>query len=114
MRVISTVNSVAFRSAKKPATELTVDSMYDFTDVPASIYDRKIDVRPFATTHNILRYLSLVLSLLKGRNAPLAQAGINACETIGSRPVKILKKKIKNVSISFANFRFINIEKFGK
>ena len=42
-------------------------STRDVTDVPASIYDRKMDARPFDT---ILRCISLVQSLLKGRNAP--------------------------------------------
>ena len=41
------------------------------TDVPASIYDRKMDGRPFDTINDILRCLSLVQSLLKSRNAPI-------------------------------------------
>ena len=44
--------------------------MYDLTDVP-SLYDRKTAARPFDTIHDNLRYLSLVQSLLKGRNASL-------------------------------------------
>ena len=39
----------------------------------ASIYDKKMDARTFKTIHNILRCLSLVQSLLEGRNAPIWQ-----------------------------------------
>ena len=35
------------------------------------MYDRKNAARPFDTIHDILRSLSLVNSLLKGRNAPI-------------------------------------------
>ena len=45
------------------------EKMSVFKDVPASIYDRKTEARPFATTNDILRHLSLVQSLLKDRNA---------------------------------------------
>ena len=48
---------------------MNCESMRDLTDVPASIYDRKMDARPFDTIHDIL--LSLVESLLKGRNASI-------------------------------------------
>ena len=41
------------------------------TDVPASNYATKTDGRPFDTIHDILRCLSRVQSLLKGRNAPI-------------------------------------------
>ena len=41
----------------------------NITDVPASIYDRKTAARPFDTIHDILQSLSLVQSLLSGRNA---------------------------------------------
>ena len=50
---------------------LNCESTCDLTDVPASIYDRKMDARPFDTIRDILRCLSLVQSLLKGRNAPI-------------------------------------------
>ena len=43
----------------------------DLTNVPASIYDRKVDTRPFDTIKFIVRCLSLVQSLLKGRNTPI-------------------------------------------
>ena len=43
----------------------------DFTYVSASIYDRKRNARPFATTHDILWCLRFVQSLLKGRSAPI-------------------------------------------
>ena len=33
------------------------ESTCNFTDVPASIYDIKIDFRPFDTIHDILRFL---------------------------------------------------------
>ena len=49
--------------------------MCDSTDVPASIYDRKMDARLFDTIHEILRCLSLAQSLLKGRNAPIWRIG---------------------------------------
>ena len=45
----------------------TCDSPY----VPASIYDRKMNARPFDTTHDILRCLSFVQSLFKDRNTPI-------------------------------------------
>ena len=41
------------------------------TVVRASIYDRNNAARPFGTIHNILRSLSLVESILKGRIAPI-------------------------------------------
>ena len=40
-------------------------------DVPASIYDRKIEARLFDTNHNILRCLSLAQSVLKGGKVPI-------------------------------------------
>ena len=43
----------------------------DLTDVPASNYDREMDARPFDTINDILRFLSLVQYLLKGRNGPI-------------------------------------------
>ena len=42
----------------------------DLTDVPASIYDRKMDTRFFDTIQDI-RYLSFVQSLLRGRNTSI-------------------------------------------
>ena len=50
------------------------ESTCDLTDVPASIYDRKINARPFDIGRfqkDILRCLSLVRFLLKDRNSPL-------------------------------------------
>ena len=44
--------------------------MCDLTNVPSWIYDRKIDARPFHAIHDILRWLSLVQSLLD-RNASI-------------------------------------------
>ena len=54
-----------------PLIFLNCESTYDLTNVLASIYDRKMDARPFDTIHDILRRLSLVQYLLKGRNAPI-------------------------------------------
>ena len=64
---------------------LNCESTSDWTDVIAWIYDRKTAVRHFETIHDVLRYLSLVKTLLKGQNAP---AGINAYEIVGNRRVK--------------------------
>ena len=50
---------------------LDSESTWDSTDVQAPIYDRKTAAKPFYTTHEIIRSLSLVQSLHKGRNAPL-------------------------------------------
>ena len=58
-----------------PLIFLNCESTCDLTDVPASIYDRKMDFRPFDTTHNILRCLSFVSSLFKDRNAPIWRIG---------------------------------------
>ena len=54
---------------------LNCESKFDLTDVPSSIYDRKMDARPFDTIHDILRCLSLAQSLHKGRNAPIWRIG---------------------------------------
>ena len=43
----------------------------DCAKLIASIYDRKTAARPFDTTYDILRYLSLVQSHPKDRNAPI-------------------------------------------
>ena len=51
-------------------TILNFESSLYLTDVPAAMYDRKTAARPFGTIHDILRSLSLVQSLFKGRNAP--------------------------------------------
>ena len=59
------------------------ESMCAFTDVPASIYDRKT---------NILRSLSLVQSLLKGRNATIWR--------IGHREVKLEIYFLKQENLS--------------
>ena len=45
------------------------ESTCDFTDVSASIYDRKAPARTFDTIHDNLRCLSLVQSILKGQNS---------------------------------------------
>ena len=50
---------------------LNFESTCDLTDVQASMYERKTAARPFDTIHDILRSLSLVQSLLKGRNMPI-------------------------------------------
>ena len=47
------------------------ESTCDLTDVPGAIYDWKSAARAFDTIHDILRSLSLVESLLKGKNAPI-------------------------------------------
>ena len=54
-----------------PLIYLNCDIICDLRDVPASIYDRKMDARAFDTVHEILRCLSLVKSLLEDRNAPI-------------------------------------------
>ena len=54
-----------------PLVFLNCERTCGLTDDPASIYDRKMDARPFDTFHDILRCLSLVKSLFKGRNAPI-------------------------------------------
>ena len=41
------------------------ESTCDFTDITASIYDRKMDARLFDNIHDILRCISLVQSLLE-------------------------------------------------
>ena len=48
-----------------PLIFLNCESTCDLTDVAASIYDRKMDARPFDTTNDILRCLSYVQSLSK-------------------------------------------------
>ena len=52
-------------------TYFNCESMCDSTKVPASMYDKKTAAGPFDTIHDVLRYFSLVQSLLKGRNAPI-------------------------------------------
>ena len=42
----------------------------DFSQASASMYDIKTAAQPFDTIHDILRSLSLLQSLLKGRNSP--------------------------------------------
>ena len=49
---------------------LNCESLCDFTDVLASIYDRKMDARSFDTILDIRRCLSFVQSLFENRNAP--------------------------------------------
>ena len=55
----------------EPLILFKCESTCDLTDFQASIYDRKIDARPFDTIHDILRCLSLVQFLLEDRNAPI-------------------------------------------
>ena len=67
----------------------------DSTDIPASIYDRTIDARPFDTPNDILRCLSFVQSLFKDRNAPIWR--------IGNRRVKFFQASselLKELSFS--------------
>ena len=45
------------------------------TDLPVAIYDRKIAARRFDSIHDILRFLSLAQSLLKGLSAPIWHIG---------------------------------------
>ena len=54
---------------------LNCESSSDSTDISASIYERKTAARPFDTIYDILRSLSLVQSLLKGRNALIWRIG---------------------------------------
>ena len=54
-----------------PLIFLNCERMCYLTDILAWNYDRKTDVRPFDTTFDILRCLSLVKSLVKGQNAPI-------------------------------------------
>ena len=54
---------------------LNCKRMCDLTDVLASIYDRKMDARPFDTIHDILRCLSFVQSLFKDENTPIWRIG---------------------------------------
>ena len=63
----------------------------DSTDVPASIYDRKIAVRYFHTIKDILRSLSLTKYHLKGRNAPIrynGNRGVNLPKNLGDNATK--------------------------
>ena len=50
---------------------LNCERISHLTDGQAWNYDRKTDARPFDTIQDILRCLSLVQPLLKGRNAPI-------------------------------------------
>ena len=54
-----------------PLIYLNCDIICDLRDVPASIYDRKMDARAFDTIYDIPRYLSRVRSLLEDRFAPI-------------------------------------------
>ena len=47
------------------------ESTCNLTDVQASIYDRKMDARPFDSILDILRCLSPVQSILEDQNAPI-------------------------------------------
>ena len=67
-----TSQSCAIRSQSKKNREiceirafdfLNCESTCDLTDVSASIYDRKIDARPFDTIHDIQRFHGLVQSI---------------------------------------------------
>ena len=51
------------------------ESTCDLTEVPTSIYDRKMDARPFDTTNDIPGCLSFVQSLFEDRNAPIWRKG---------------------------------------
>ena len=56
-------------------TFLNCESTCDSTDVSASKYDRKPAAQPFNTIHDIIRSLSLMQSLLKGRNELIWRIG---------------------------------------
>ena len=56
-------------------TFLNCETLYDSTDAPTLIYDRKTAARPFDTIHDILRSLSLVKALIKDQNAPIGASG---------------------------------------
>ena len=66
-------------------TILNFESSLYLTDVSAAMYDRKTAARPFYTIHDVLRYLSLVQSLLKPEIRQTA--GTNAYEPVGNRRV---------------------------
>ena len=63
----------------------------DLTDVPASIYDRKMDARLFDYPRYSTMSQSCAISSQRPKCANLAQAGANAYETVGNRPVKMFK-----------------------
>ena len=54
-----------------PLIFLNYKTTCDLADVPASMYERKMDARPFDTIHDIIQCLSLVQSLLEDRNVPI-------------------------------------------
>ena len=58
-----------------PLSSFNCESTCDLEDVPASIYDRKINAQTLETNHDILRCLSLMQYLLKSRNAPFGASG---------------------------------------
>ena len=72
------------------------ESSCDLPDNPSPIYDRKTASRRFDTTHIIIRSLSLLQSLLKGRNAQIwRQREPTFWEQAGLRHLYFTKKKIK-------------------
>ena len=75
---------------------LNSESTCNSTDVPASMYGRKIAARPFDTIHDTLRSLSLAQSLLKRRNAPIRRIGNREANTIGRAKFTLVKSIKKN------------------
>ena len=80
------------------------ESTCDLTEVKASIYDRKYAARPFDSIHDILRCVSLVQSLQKGRNAPiwrkrepthLRPSGTDRLTEYRPRTLLLIKKLLK-------------------
>ena len=83
-------------------------------DVPAFMYDRKMDARPFDTINDILRCPSLVQSLLKGRNVPIwrkrepthmRQAGTERLRLRGPKLCSKLHKVELDFNCSFFAYR---------
>ena len=63
---------------------LNCESTCDLTDVQASIYDRKMDARPFDTIHDIKVSQSCVISSQWPKCTNSAQVGTNGYETVGN------------------------------
>ena len=58
------------------------ESTCDLTDVPALIYDRKMEARPFDTPRHSKMSQSCAISSQRPKCANLVQAGTNAYETV--------------------------------
>ena len=61
---------------------LNCESTCDLLDVPASVYDRKMDARPFDTIHGILRCLSLGNRFSKGEMRQFGASGTDGLNMI--------------------------------